>query len=139
MKPLLAPYTQGPERAEERLNVAESYRITSFLGQVIIPQESDKTPVEMEGGVNVRYDMRVSFHKPLVPHLGNKVYGKVRVIPQGLTYNPVFLLEPFEEPCASKGTQKAYHGGDDPALLDEIYLLLKDSRRIAIETNDEPS
>jgi len=37
MKTLLTPYTQGPERVEERLNMAELYRMGSFLGQTIIP------------------------------------------------------------------------------------------------------
>jgi len=92
----------------------------------------------MAGRVNVSYDVPVSFHKLPVTHFGNEVYGKISVVPPDLSYNPALLLEPFEEPCASRGIQKTYHGGDYPALLDEIYLLLKDSRRITIETNDEP-
>ena len=138
MKTLLTPYTQGPERVEERLNVAELYGMTPFLGRTIIPQKSDETSMEMAGGVNVSYDVPVPFPKSPVTHFGNEVYGKVSVVPPGLTYNPAFLLEPFVEPCASEGIQKAYHSGDYPALLDEIYLPLKDSRRIAIETDDEP-
>lgn len=139
MKPLLTPYTQGPERLEESLNVEELDRMAPFLGQTIIPEKSFKTSIEMTGGVNVSYDVPVSFHKLLVTHLGNEVYGKVSIVPPGLTHNPAFVLEPFEESCASKGIQKAYHSGDYPALLDEIYLPLKNSRRITIETNDESS
>ena len=138
MKTFLAPYPQGPERIEERLNVAEFYKMSPFFGQTIIPQKSDKTSIEMAGGVNVSYDVPVSFHKSPVTHLGDEVHGKVRVVPPGLSYKPTLLLEPFVELCASRGIQKAYHGGDYPALLDEIYLFLKDSRRITIETNDEP-
>ena len=138
LKTLFAPYTQGPERMEERLNVAELYGLAPFLWRTIIPQKSDKTSMEIARGVNVSYDVPVSFHESLVTHLGDEVYGKVSVVPPGLSHNPALLLEPFVEPCASDGIQKAYHGGDYPALLDEIYLPLKDSRRIAIETNDEP-
>ena len=138
MKALLAMYTQGPERVEKRLNVAELYRLAPFLWRTIIPQKSDKTFMEMARGINVSYDVPVSFHKSLVTHLGDEVYGKVSVVPPGLTHNPALLLEPFVKPCASKDIQKAYHSGDYPALLDKIYLPLKDSRRIAIETNDEP-
>jgi hypothetical protein len=138
MKTLFTPYTQGPERVEERLNVAELYRMAPFLGQTIIPQKSDKTSMEMARGINVSYDVPVSFHESLVTHLGDEVYGKISVVPPGLSYNPAFLLQPFVEPCAFNDIQKAYHSGDYPALLDEIYLPLKDSRGIAIETNDEP-
>ena len=73
MKTLLTPYTQGPDRVKERLDVAELYRIAPFLGQTIIPQKSDKTSIEMAGGVNVGYDVPISFHKPPVTHLGNEV------------------------------------------------------------------
>ena len=138
MKTPLTPYTQGPERVKERLNVAQLERIAPFLGQTIIPQESDKTSMEMSGGVDVGYDVPVSFHKSPVTHLGDEVYGEVSVVPPGFSHKPALLLEPFEESCASRGIQKAYHSGDYPALLDEIYLPLKDSRRITIETNDEP-
>ena len=31
MKALLTPYTQGPERVEERLNVAELYGLAPYL------------------------------------------------------------------------------------------------------------
>ncbi len=101
MKTLLTPYTQGPERVEERLHVAELYRKAPFLGQMIIPQRSDKTSMEMAGGVNVGYDVPVSFHKSLVTHLGNEVYGKVSVVPPGFSQNPALLLEPFEEHIVS--------------------------------------
>ncbi len=53
MKTLLTPYTQGPERVKERLNVAELQGIAPFLGQTIIPQKNDKTFIEMARGVNV--------------------------------------------------------------------------------------
>ena len=138
MKTLLAIYTQGPERVEERLNVAELYRLAPYLWRTIIPQKRDKTSMEMARGINVSYDLPVSFHEALVTHLGDEVYGKVSVVPPGLTHNPAFLLEPFVEPCASQDIQKTYHGGNYPALLDEIYLPLKDTRRIVVETNDEP-
>ena len=85
MKTLLAMYTQGPERVEKRLNVAELYRLAPYLWRTIIPQKSDKTSMEMARGINVSYDVPVSFHKSLVIHLGDEVYGKVSVVAPGLS------------------------------------------------------
>jgi hypothetical protein len=85
IKTLFTPYTQGPERVEECLNVVELYGLAPFLWRTIIPQKSDKTFMEMARGINVSYDVPVSLHKSLVIHLGNKVYGKVSVVAPGLS------------------------------------------------------
>ena len=44
-----APYSQSPNRVEERLNVMKSYDASSPHGRVIIGQESGKTSIEMTG------------------------------------------------------------------------------------------
>jgi hypothetical protein len=49
VEPFFAPYSQSPNRVEERLNVMKSYGPPSLHGRVIIVQESGKASIELTG------------------------------------------------------------------------------------------
>ncbi len=71
--------------------------------------------------------------------LRDDVRPAVHVIARERPRQPPVLLHALVQPCPHGSLQQPHHGGHDPALLDEVDLLLECGWGIVVEPDDEPA
>lgn len=102
-----------------------------------IPQDALDPLVVLAWRVNFFHDGVISCDQFIESHGRDNIGATVYIVPGKIPGNAMYACKAFKQPCSRRCLEHAHHGCDNAALLNEIYLALKNRGRIIVKTHDE--
>ena len=104
----------------------------SFFQRTVFPEKGLYPFIIGPRVVNALDNPLVTIGKGFMPHSGDDVCGKVRIVARRAFQQPAFTRYALVQPAAPGGIQDSDHGSYHPAFLDKFYLPVEYRRRIVI-------
>ena len=87
--------------------------------------------------IDIVQDCFISFEQEFHVHLRYDIGRAVNIVTGSQAPQSTFFFHPFVQFSARWRLKQTYHGGDDAALLNKIYLSLKNRGAVGVETDNK--
>ena len=129
------PESQKPEGVPQCPDMVEiKIKPPPFIRSKL-PEEGGDTGIILPGGVNGSQYILVAVNERLVVHTRDKIAFHIAAVKA--PDDAVLLFQALIQTRAGGSIEKADHGGNDAAVLDEVYLTPEYGKGVAIKADNE--